>query len=80
MRLSDLNDKRVRTLDGKRLGRVHDVHCRDGKITELKVGPASFIERMTARDHGGRIAWESVRKVEHDRIVVDVDPAPGKKR
>ena len=74
IRLSDLNDKRVRTLDGKSLGRVHDVHCKDGKLVALKVGPASFIERMTARTHGRRIPWESVVKVQGDRIVVSDAP------
>ena len=27
MRLSELRDKKVRTLDGETLGRVHEVHC-----------------------------------------------------
>jgi sporulation protein YlmC with PRC-barrel domain len=78
IRLSDLNDKRVRTLDGKSVGRVHDVHCKDGKVTALKVGAASFIERMTARTHGRRIPWENVVKIERDRIIVS-DPPAGKK-
>jgi sporulation protein YlmC with PRC-barrel domain len=78
IRLSDLNGKRVRTLDGKSLGRVHDVHCKDGKVVAFKVGAASFIERMTARTHGRRIPWESVVKVERDRIVVS-DPPPNEK-
>jgi sporulation protein YlmC with PRC-barrel domain len=78
MRLSDLRAKPVRTLDGKRLGAVHEVHCDKGEVTALMIGPGSFIERLTARPHGGRIAWECVRKVEADRIIVTLD-APRRK-
>jgi len=49
MRLTDIRDKEVRTLDGERLGRVHEVHCERGVVTALMVGPGSFIERLTAR-------------------------------
>ena len=35
MRLSDLRDAKVQTLDGKTLGRVHEVHCEGGRITAL---------------------------------------------
>ena len=69
MRLSDLRDKEVRTPDGKRLGRVHDVHCKSGKVTALMVGAASLIERLTAKTEGRRIPWESVRKVDRHGIV-----------
>ena len=79
MRLTDLRDKPVRNLDGKRLGTVHEVHCEEGVVTALMIGPGSFIERLTARQHGGRIPWECVRKVESDRIVVTTE-APQRKR
>ena len=55
MRLSDLHDAKVRTLDGDVLGRVHEVHCDGGRITALMCGPGSFIERLTARKKGRRI-------------------------
>jgi sporulation protein YlmC with PRC-barrel domain len=74
MRLSDLRNKKVRTLDGDTLGRVHDIHCKAGVITALMVGPASFIERLTARKKGRRVPWDCVRKVEPDRIIVTPDP------
>jgi sporulation protein YlmC with PRC-barrel domain len=73
MRLTDLRDKQVRTLDGKRLGRVHEVHCENGLVTALMIGPGSLVERLTARQHGGRIPWDRVRKVEADRIIVTPD-------
>ena len=48
MRLSDLTDAKVRTLDGDVLGRVHEVHCDGGRIVALTCGPGSFIENLTA--------------------------------
>jgi sporulation protein YlmC with PRC-barrel domain len=75
MRLSDLRDKRVRSLDGKSLGRVHEVHCEGLKVTALMCGPGSFIERLTARRAGRRIAWDKVRRVDRDAVVVDAQPA-----
>lgn len=79
MRLSDLRDKKIRTLDGETLGRVHEVHCDEGRVIALMCGPGSFIERLTAQRDGRRIPWECVRKVERDQIVVTPDPPRGKK-
>ncbi|MFL6721531.1 MAG: PRC-barrel domain-containing protein [Sphingomonas sp.] len=74
MRLSALRDTKVRTLDGKLLGRVHEVHCKGGKVTALMCGPASLIERLTAKSAGRRIPWQCVRKVEPHQILVTPDP------
>ena len=77
MRLSDLRDKMVRTLDGEALGRVHEVHCEKGKVTALVAGLGSLVERWTGRGHGRRIPWECVVKVEKKAIVVAPDrPQP----
>lgn len=70
MRLSDLRDKAIRTADGKRLGRIHEVHCDGGKITALKCGPGSLIERLTDRSKGRRIPWDAVRRVDEKAIIV----------
>ena len=74
MLLSDLRDKVVRTLDGEKLGRVHDVHCEKGRVIALMCGPGSLIERWTAKGEGRRIPWECVRKVDSKQIVVTTDP------
>ena len=74
MRLSDLRDKKVTSLDGESLGRVHEVHCEKGRVVGLMCGPGSLIERWTARREGRRIPWECVRNVEADRIIVALDP------
>ena len=64
MRLSDLRDQPIRTLDGESLGRVHEVHCERGKVVALTCGPGSMLERMTGRGSGRRIAWDSVSKID----------------
>jgi sporulation protein YlmC with PRC-barrel domain len=74
MRLSELRDKKIKTLDGDTLGRVHEVHCEKGEIVALMCGAASFIERLTAKDHGRRIPWECVCKVDAHAVVVTPDP------
>jgi sporulation protein YlmC with PRC-barrel domain len=74
MRLSDLRDKPVKTLDGKTLGRVHEVHCEKGRVIALMCGAASLIERLTSRTKGRRIPWECVRRIGKDGIIVTPDP------
>ena len=73
MRLSDLRDLRIRTTDGKRLGRVHEVHCDGGKVTALICGAGSFIERLTAKQDGHPVAWECVRRVGKKEVIVELD-------
>jgi sporulation protein YlmC with PRC-barrel domain len=74
MLLSDLSDAKVKTLDGETLGRVHEVHCEDGRIVALTCGPGSFVEKLTAKKHGRRIPWEFVRRVTRKEVVVTPDP------
>ena len=74
MRLSDLRNRKVQTLEGETVGRVHEVHCDSGRIVALICGAPSFIERLTSRAHGRRIAWEDVVRIEKDVVVI----APGK--
>ena len=71
MRLSDLRDRKVRSLDGETLGRVHEVHVEGGTVTAIMCGPGSFIERWTGQSEGRRVPWTSVRRIERDAIVVE---------
>ena len=70
MRLSDLRDKKVGTVDGDALGRVHEVHADKGRVVALMCGGGSFIERWTGKGHGRRIPWEEVVRVEKKQVVV----------
>jgi sporulation protein YlmC with PRC-barrel domain len=70
MRLSDLRDKKVETLDGDTVGRVHEVHCDGGQIVGLMCGAPSLIERLTAKSHGRRVPWDDVLRVDEDAVVI----------
>lgn len=74
MRLSDLRDKKVKTLDGVALGRVHEVHVENGRVVALTCGVGSLIERLTAKAKGRRIPWECVRRIEASGLVITADP------
>ena len=82
MRLSALRDKTVRSLDGTKFGRVHEVHCEDRQITFLICGPGSFIERWTGRSKGLRVPWKAVCRIDPDAVVValESDEKPSKPR
>jgi sporulation protein YlmC with PRC-barrel domain len=73
MKLSDLHDAKVKTVDGDMLGRVHDVHVKDGKLVALACGPGGLIERLTARPHGRVIPWGCVRKIQDGEVIVSPD-------
>ena len=70
MRLSELRGKTVRSLDGKALGRVHEVHCDKRKVVALMCGPGSLIERWTARKKGRRVPWEQVKRIEPKAVII----------
>ena len=74
IRLSQLRNSKVKTVDGETLGRVHELHVENGRIAALICGPGSFIERLTARKEGRRIPWEMVLHVEAKAVVVSPDP------
>ena len=78
IRLSDLRDKTVRSVEGEKLGRVHEVHCKDGQVVALMCGPGSFIERWTGLSEGRRVPWEAVRRIEADAVVIDEKGGKGK--
>lgn len=71
IRLSDLRGKMIRSLDGKQLGRVHEVHCNQGRISALVCGPGSLVERWTARNKGRRIPWAQVSRIEPSAVFID---------
>ena len=74
MRLSNLRDAKVKTLDGETLGRLHEVHCDGGRVIAIMCGPGSFIERWTAKKQGRRIPWEYVKRIDRKLVIVAPDP------
>jgi sporulation protein YlmC with PRC-barrel domain len=71
MRLGELYNAPVRTTKGERLGRVHDVTIEAGRVKELGIGAANFLERLFSHRRGRHIAWEKVKKIEGGTIVVE---------
>jgi sporulation protein YlmC with PRC-barrel domain len=71
MLLSDLHNARVRTGDGKVLGRVREVHCAKGRITALGIGPGALRRHFTGHGGGRRIAWEKVVAVKAGEVIVE---------
>src|SRR5438105_3079839 len=74
VRLSQLRDRKIRTLDGESLGRVHEVHCDGGRLVALMSGPGSFVEGWIPKKQGRRIPWECVVRIERQHILVMSDP------
>ena len=70
MRASDLQGKQVRDETGRVLGRLHELHIRDGVVRTFTVGPAGLLQRFTNIRSGRRIPWRAVASVEADAIVV----------
>jgi sporulation protein YlmC with PRC-barrel domain len=71
MRLGRLYDATVRTAGGERLGTVHEVTIEAGRVKEIGVGAANFLERLFGRRRGRHVAWEKVKKIEGRTIIVE---------
>jgi sporulation protein YlmC with PRC-barrel domain len=70
IRLCDIYGKRVVGLDGTKHGRVHEVHAKDGAVEAIEFGFGSFVERMTGKAKGHRVAWARVKSIGNDTIVI----------
>jgi sporulation protein YlmC with PRC-barrel domain len=70
MRASDLQCKQVRDDHGRRLGRLDELHIRDGVVTTLVCGPVGLLQRFMASRAGRRVPWSDVIAVTPDAIIV----------
>jgi sporulation protein YlmC with PRC-barrel domain len=80
MRLSDLRNAKVKSLDGETLGRIHEVHSEGGRIVAVTCGAGSWIESLTTKSGGRRIPWECVVKIAHKQVFITPDPPQRKPR
>lgn len=78
MRLSELRNAKIKSLDGQALGRVHEVHADGGRIIALACGAGGWIERLTGRRKGRRVPWECVVRI--GKGVVLVMPEQARKK
>ena len=79
-RLSDLRGLTIRSIDGKTLGRVHEVHADKGRVVAVMCGAGSFIERWTGRTEGRRVPWDQVKRIDRDAIVIGSEPSASRNR
>jgi sporulation protein YlmC with PRC-barrel domain len=70
MRAADLQGRRIRCRDGRRLGRVDEIHVRDGVVIALTCGGLGLLQRFTASERGHRVAWRDVLEITPREIVV----------
>ncbi len=70
MKGSDLQHKIIRDEAGQTLGRLHELHIRDGVVTALICGPAGLLQRLAPTRAGLRIDWSLVKKITPREIVV----------
>jgi sporulation protein YlmC with PRC-barrel domain len=70
IRSAQLQGRLVVAEDGRRLGRVDEIHVRDGEVTVLTLGPGGLLERFRASSRGHRVAWDRVQRITEREIVV----------
>jgi len=70
MRASDLQGRVVRDETGRRLGRLDELHIRNGKIISLTYGPVGLLQRFGPARAGHRISWSRVVAVTDEAVVV----------
>ncbi len=70
IRASDLQGAMVRTRSGEKLGRVRELHLRDGEVISVVVGAIGMLQRFLPTRRGKRIAWEKVVSLAAKEIVV----------
>jgi sporulation protein YlmC with PRC-barrel domain len=69
IRSAELQGKRLKSADGRRLGRVHEIHIRDGEVIALTCGAASLLQRFVNSERGRRVPWPEVAEVT-DRAII----------
>ena len=69
-RLSELDDMAVFDADGRKLGCVHEIHARDGVVTELVYGTRGWIERLTGKAEPSKVAWSRVARIDRKGITL----------
>ena len=73
MRLAELLGARVVDGCGKLLGRVEEVHSDGGEVTDLGIGPATLLHRLTGTGGGRRIPWSAVTAIRKRIVIVEGD-------
>ena len=72
MRLSELQNKDIITLDGKLVGNIIDVVLEDGKVKYLVVEKSKFLLSMFSSKDELEIKWEQIKKIGEDVILITI--------
>jgi sporulation protein YlmC with PRC-barrel domain len=70
IRTADLQGKHVRGEDGRRFGRVNEIHVEDGDVTVLVCGGRGLWQRFRASRGGHRVRWKDVVRLDAREILV----------
>ena len=72
MRLSELQNKDIITLDGKLVGNIIDIVLEDGKVKYLVVEKSKFLLSMFSSKDELEIKWEQIKKIGEDVILITI--------
>lgn len=72
MRLSELQDKDIVTLDGRLVGNIVDIVISDGKIEGMIVEKNKFLISMISSRNEVEIKWQNIKTIGDDVILVDI--------
>jgi sporulation protein YlmC with PRC-barrel domain len=71
IRVSSLLGKKVVAADGRKLGRVEEIHVDErGTVTMLDLGARGWLEREGANERPKRITWDKVEELGPKQIVL----------
>ncbi len=72
MRLSELQDKDIVTLDGRLVGNIVDIIIMDGKVEGLIVEKNKFFVSMISSKNEVEIKWHQIKTIGDDVILVEI--------
>lgn len=71
MKLSELQNKDIISLDGKLIGNIIDVNIIDGKIISLVVEKSKFFFSFFSQNSLEEIKWEQIKTIGDDVIIIE---------
>ena len=60
----------VRTESGRRLGRLREIHVREGQVISFVCGAGGLLQRFWPTRRGRRVAWDKVVSCAPGAVVV----------
>ncbi len=73
MRLSELQNKDIVTIDGKLIGNIVDIVIENGVIKTMVVEKGKFIISLFSSKNEQEIKWEMIKTIGDDVILVGLD-------